>query len=128
MDRRCLAIGAGLGFAAVVAGTFGAHGLDQRLSSEMLEVFETGVRYHMYHALAIVASGWVGVSGGSTRLTAVAAGLFVGGIVFFSGSLYALAISDARWLGMVAPVGGVSFLGGWAALLWAGLKRGSGPA
>ncbi len=121
MDRCWLGVGAGAGFLAVIAGTFAAHGLDQRLTPEMLEVFETGVRYHMYHALAIVLSAVIRdkVTGG---LPTVAAAAFLVGILFFSGSLYLLAVTEARWLGMVAPVGGVSFLVGWGVLVVAAVK------
>lgn len=115
MDKTFLLIGAVAGFLAVGLGAFGAHGLRGRLSPDMLAVFETGVRYHMYHALAIVlvsliaarADGW---------LVRAAGWLFTAGIVLFSGSLYALALSGVTVLGAVTPVGGLAFLAGWACL------------
>lgn len=122
MHRPWLMIGSLMGFLAVIAGTFAAHGLDQRLSPEMLEVFETGVRYHMYHALAILVAAVI--SGQSTtRLPAAAAGFFLAGIVLFSGSLYLLAVTQARWLGMIVPIGGTAFLIGWATLAITSLKK-----
>lgn len=115
MHRPWLMIGSLMGFLAVIAGTFAAHGLDQRLSPQMLEVFQTGARYHMYHALAILFAAVIHGQN-TTRLPAVAAGFFLTGIVLFSGSLYLLAVTQVRWLGMIAPVGGTAFLMGWATL------------
>src|SRR5947199_9077803 len=104
MDRTFLLAGAVAGLIAVGFGAFGAHGLRGRLSPEMLAVFETGVRYHMYHALALILvalvmgrmSGW---------LIQTAGWCFVAGIVLFSGSLYALALSGVTILGAVTPIG-----------------------
>jgi uncharacterized membrane protein YgdD (TMEM256/DUF423 family) len=116
MDRTFLALGALMAGLAVAAGAFGAHGLRNRLSPEMLAVFETGVRYQMYHALGLLAVAWA-----ATRWpgAATAGWLFVAGIVVFSGSLYVLALSGVKWLGAVTPLGGLCFLAGWAALAWA---------
>lgn len=114
MERVFLGTGAILGFLGVALGAFAAHGLKQRLPVEMLIVFETGVRYHMYHALALLAVGLTVARGPSTALAA-AGWLFVAGIAIFSGSLYALAITGVRTLGMITPVGGVAFLAGWIA-------------
>ena len=122
MHRPWLMIGSLMGLLAVIAGTFAAHGLDQRLSPHMLEVFETGTRYHMYHALAILIATVI-QGQYSTRLPAVAAGFFLTGIILFSGSLYLLALTQARWLGMVAPVGGTAFLMGWATLAITSFKK-----
>ena len=120
MDRTFLLLGALAGFIGVALGAFGAHGLRTRLSAEMLAVFETGVRYQMYHALAILIvalaaarlDGWLIRSAGW---------LFTVGIVLFSGSLYALALSGITILGAVTPIGGLAFLAGWACLAIAGL-------
>lgn len=116
MERRILAIGSFMGFLAVVMGTFGAHILNQRLSPRLLEVFETGVAYHTYHSLAIVATAWVGTryDGRWPKLAALG---FIVGIIIFSGSLYLLALTGATWLGMITPIGGLSFLAGWIALM-----------
>ena len=122
MDRLFFALGSASALVAVAAGAFGAHGLRARLSPDLLAVFETGARYQMYHALALLAVGWA-----ATRWPgpwpARAGWLFVAGTLLFSGSLYALALSGARWLGGVTPFGGVAFLAGWACLLLGLLRR-----
>jgi uncharacterized membrane protein YgdD (TMEM256/DUF423 family) len=118
MDRVFLTLGALSGLVAVAAGAFGAHALRDRLSADMLSVFQTGVTYQMYHALALVLVGillgrfsvdgsvWLSASGW----------LFVVGTVLFSGSLYALSLSGTTWLGAITPLGGVAFLAGWLTL------------
>ena len=116
MDRTFLLIGALAGFVGVMFGAFGAHALRNRLSPEMLAVFETGVRYQMYHAFAILIvalaaarfDGW---------LVRAAGWAFTGGIVLFSGSLYALALTGVTILGAVTPIGGLAFLVGWGLLI-----------
>ena len=120
MDRTFLLIGALAGAAGVALGAFGAHGLRGRLSPEMLVVFETGVRYHVYHALALlaVAALMVRIDG---RLITAAGWLFTAGIFLFSGSLYLLALTGVTVLGAVTPVGGLAFLLGWACLAIAAL-------
>jgi len=115
VDRTFLLVGALAGFVGVALGAFGAHGLRGRLSPEMLAVFETGVRYQMYHALAIlVVSAMAARFGG--RLIAAAGWCFTAGIVLFSGSLYALSLTGVTVLGAITPLGGVAFLAGWALL------------
>jgi uncharacterized membrane protein YgdD (TMEM256/DUF423 family) len=115
-------IGAAAAFLAVAAGAFGAHALRSRLSSDLLQVFEVGVRYHMYHALALVLVGVLDgrLPAGPLRLSGF---FFTAGIVIFSGSLYALALSGVRWLGAITPLGGAAFLSGWIALLLAAAGR-----
>jgi uncharacterized membrane protein YgdD (TMEM256/DUF423 family) len=110
-------IGAILGGLAVAAGAFGAHGLRDRLDARNLEIFETASRYQMYHALALVAVGLLAAPGDvrSTSIQVAGWGFLIGTIVF-SGSLYALALTDQRWLGAITPIGGVAFLVGWVAL------------
>ncbi len=115
MDRLFFLIGALSAFVGVAAGAFGAHGLRERLSAEMLAVFETGVRYQMYHALALLASAWAADRWPGT-LTSAAGWLFVAGTLVFSGSLYALSLTGQRWLGAVTPLGGLAFLAGWLCL------------
>ena len=117
MDRTFLFIGALLGFIGVALGAFGAHGLRRWLSPDMLAVFETGLRYHMYHvfALLIVAAAMGHAS--NARLLTIAGWSFVAGIVLFSGSLYALALSSVGVLGAITPLGGLLFLFGWACLI-----------
>ena len=101
---------------AVALGAFGAHGLRAMVTPEMLAVFETGARYQMYHALALVAIG-LAFARLEGRTVAAAAWLFVAGTVLFSGSLYVLTLTGTRWWGAVTPLGGVAFLAGWALLL-----------
>jgi uncharacterized membrane protein YgdD (TMEM256/DUF423 family) len=106
---------------AVAAGAFGAHALRARLSAPDLAIFETGVRYQMYHALALLAVAML--LSRTPHSPGVAAGwLFTAGIVIFSGSLYILVLSGQRWLGAITPIGGVAFLAGWAVLAWAGWR------
>jgi uncharacterized membrane protein YgdD (TMEM256/DUF423 family) len=115
------AVGAALAGIGVVLGAFGAHGLKSRVSPELLTVFETGVRYHMYHALALLAVGWAATRWPSTQVHA-AGFLFVAGIAIFSGSLYTMTLTGLRWLGAVTPIGGLAFILGWAALAWAAAR------
>ena len=118
MDRVFIALGALSGCLAVAAGAFAAHALRARLSPEMLDVFQTGATYQMYHALALVAVGILMArfsSDGSTWLT-TAGWLFLAGSILFSGSLYLLALSGTTWLGAITPLGGVAFLLAWLAL------------
>ena len=98
--------GAVLMFLAVALGAFAAHGLKSRLTPDMQAVFETGVRYHVYHALALLALG-------AARGPGKAGGCFIAGIIVFSGSLYALALTGEKRLGMITPIGGGLFLVGW---------------
>ena len=115
MDRTFMFIGALMGFVGVGLGAFGAHALKGRLSPEMLAVFETGVRYQMYHALALLATAAL-MSRSEGRAVIVAGWSFTAGILIFSGSLYALALTGVTILGAVTPIGGLAFLIGWAAL------------
>ena len=115
MDRFFLGLGAVLAALAVAAGAFAAHGLRTRLTPELLAIFETGARSQMYHALGLLAVACVV---GRAPGAAAAGWCFVAGVVLFSGSLYALALSGARWLGAVTPLGGLAFLAGWLVLAW----------
>jgi uncharacterized membrane protein YgdD (TMEM256/DUF423 family) len=113
MMRTWYILGAINAFLAVAAGAFAAHGLRSRLEPRMLEVFETGARYQMYHALALIA---VGVLAGrlDSAVVSAAGWCFLAGIILFSGSLYALTTSGMTRLGMITPIGGTLFLVGWA--------------
>lgn len=117
MERRLYLFGAIAGLLGVALGAFAGHGLRARLTPDLLAVFETGVRYQMYHAFALFAAGW-GFSRWQHHAFAIGGWLFVAGIVIFCGSLYALALSGERWLGAVTPAGGLTFLGGWLCLAW----------
>lgn len=121
MDRLFFAIGAVSAFIGVATGAFGAHGLKGRLGVEMLAIFEVGVRYQMYHALALIAVAWAQTRWPGTLVTASGV-LFIIGTLLFSGSLYLLSLSGLRWLGAVTPLGGLAFLAGWICLVWAALK------
>ena len=105
----------------VVLGAFGAHGLRDRLAADMLAVFETGVRYHLVHGLALLAVGWA-ASCWPNGWVGAAGWLFVAGIAIFSGSLYLLAVTGARWLGAITPIGGVCLIGGWVVLAVGALR------
>ena len=115
MDKAFALAGALSAFIAVAAGAFGAHALRARLPADLLAVFETGARYQMYHALALLAVAWASNHWPGTPLR-LAGWLFIGGTLLFSGSLYVLALTGARWLGAITPLGGLLFLAGWAAL------------
>lgn len=117
MEEKWVAVGALNGLIAVAAGAFGAHALKSRLAPADLATFEVGVRYQMYHALALVAVSFVAASRPSTVARAAGA-CFTLGIVLFSGSLYGLSLFGWKWLGPITPLGGVFFLAGWALLVW----------
>ncbi|NBC16442.1 MAG: DUF423 domain-containing protein [Bacteroidetes bacterium] len=124
MSRLFLALGALAAGIGVALGAFGAHGLESRVTPERLQTFETGVKYHMYHALALLVVGWAAAQFPGWPVQ-TAGYLFLAGIVLFSGSLYLLVLTDTPWLGAVTPLGGVAFIAGWALLAW-GVLRGAG--
>jgi uncharacterized membrane protein YgdD (TMEM256/DUF423 family) len=123
MDRLFFTLGALSGFAGMALGAFAAHGLKSRLGPELLATFEIGVRYQMFHALALLAVGWAQTRWPGAVLTA-SGWLFVAGTLLFSGSLYILSLTGEKWLGAVAPAGGLALLGGWLCLAW-GAWRGA---
>jgi uncharacterized membrane protein YgdD (TMEM256/DUF423 family) len=116
-SRRMLLVGAALAGLAVAAGAFGAHLLKPILDGPMLAVFETGVRYHMYHALALCVIASIGERV-STRRLATVGWLFAIGIILFSGSLYVISLSGMRWVGAFTPLGGAALIAGWGLLAW----------
>jgi uncharacterized membrane protein YgdD (TMEM256/DUF423 family) len=101
----------------VTAGAFGAHSLKSILDAQMLAVYETAVRYQMYHAFALFIAAWTGYQFPEANVRA-AGWCFVGGTILFSGSLYLLALLGLRWLGAITPIGGFLFLAGWGLLGW----------
>ena len=121
MERLFFAIGAFSACIAVIAGAFGSHALKQRLSPDMLAVFEVGVRYQMYHALALMGAGfacakWPG------RLVSAGGWLFVAGTLFFSGSIYQLSLTGTKWIGIITPIGGGILMLGWLCLAVGALR------
>jgi len=119
MNKTLLAAGAISGAVAVAAGAFGAHALKERLTDKALSVFETAARYQMYHALAIVLCAALASSLAGAKL---AGWLMQAGIVLFSGSLYALALTDVKALGAITPLGGLAFIAGWVWLAISALR------
>jgi uncharacterized membrane protein YgdD (TMEM256/DUF423 family) len=106
-------------FVAVTAGAFGAHALKDKLAPELLAVYHVAVQYHFWHALGLLAVGIMLLHKPDSVALVAAAWLMIGGLLLFSGSLYALALTGVRWLGAVTPFGGVAFLAAWAAVAWA---------
>jgi uncharacterized membrane protein YgdD (TMEM256/DUF423 family) len=119
--RLWFIVGATLAFFAVAFGAFGAHGLKDRLSADDLKTYETAARYHMYHALALLAVAYAAQRFGGSLVTA-SGWLLLAGTLIFSGSLYVLAISGIKILGAVAPIGGACLLAGWACLALAAFR------
>lgn len=117
MTNRILVIGACAALLGVAAGAFGAHGLRPILSEKMMAIFETGVRYHLVHALAMLIAG-LSAHWFCHRIFVWAAWSFLFGLLLFSGSLYTLALSGIRGLGILTPFGGLAFLIGWGFLAW----------
>lgn len=115
MNRNWVRIAAINGGLAVIAGAFAAHGLKAHLSADALSVFETGARYHMYHALAMALAAQMAAG-------RAAAWAFLAGILLFSGSLYLLALTGIAGLGVITPLGGLCFIAGWVLMAWAAFK------
>lgn len=126
MQVTYVRLGAVLGGLAVAVGAFGAHGLKTRVSAELLDIFEVGVRYHMYHALAILALGVAAPALWNSKWARLACLGWTFGVVVFSGSLYLLTLTGMRWLGAITPIGGVALIAGWAmaAIAAGGFARG----
>lgn len=123
MDRFFVIVGSLAALLGVAAGAFGAHALRQRMTPDMLAVFETGVRYQLVHALALLAVAWA-CTRWPGRAVAASGAFFMAGIVLFSGSLYLLALTGIRSFGAVTPVGGLAFMLGWACLAWSAVLAG----
>ena len=123
MSSLFFVAGCVLAFLAVALGAFGAHGLKNILDEHYLAIFETGVRYQMYHAFALFAVAYANSTWPSS-LVVTSGWLFVAGTLVFSGSLYVLSIAGIKWLGAITPIGGVLLLAGWASLAWAVYRQG----
>ncbi|KFA89426.1 DUF423 domain-containing protein [Archangium violaceum] len=120
--RQWLILGAASAFLSVAAGAFGAHALRARLTPDLLTIFETGARYHMYHSLGLIAIGLLSQVRPHPLLNGAGWAMTVG-ILLFSGSLYALALSGVRALGAITPLGGLGFLAGWLLLAIAAWRQ-----
>lgn len=120
--KRILFITALFGMSAVALGAFGAHGLKKMLTPEMLDIFKTGVQYQFYHTFALLAVALL-LKNTNDKSLLWAARLFIAGILIFSGSLYLLSLTGIRMLGAITPLGGVSFIAGWALLASYGWKQ-----
>ncbi len=114
--KNWIILGASLAGLAVVLGAFGAHGLKSKVSPADLAIFETGVRYHMFHALGLILLGNLGFHYNADVIQLPAVLLSVG-ILIFSGSLYILVLTGLRWMGAITPIGGVAFIAGWLLLV-----------
>jgi uncharacterized membrane protein YgdD (TMEM256/DUF423 family) len=111
---------------AVLLGAFGAHALRGKLTADLLAIYQTGVQYHFWHALGLLAIGIVAIYLPASAPLKWAGWLMLTGIVIFSGSLYLLAITGVRWLGAITPVGGTAFIASWALLAFAIARTPSG--
>ncbi len=113
MSRLAILLGAGNAALAIILGAFAAHGLRNTLSEKMLAVFQTAVDYHLYHALGLIIVSLLLLHRSTSRLLKTSAFLMLLGIVIFCGSLYGLSLTGAMWLGMITPIGGISFITAW---------------
>lgn len=122
LAKLFLQIAAVNGFLAVALGAFGAHALKHRLDDYSRDIFQTAVNYHFIHTLALVFCSLLILHLPNTRLPAYAASAFLFGIIIFSGSLYALSLSQKLWLGALTPIGGLAFLAGWCLLFFSATR------
>jgi uncharacterized membrane protein YgdD (TMEM256/DUF423 family) len=125
MDKTFFIIGSILGATAVATGAFGAHGLKNIVSPEMLDTWDKAVRYQMYHALALLSLAWaINHFPEQAKVISLGGWSFLAGVLLFSGSLYVLALSGVKWLGAITPFGGVAFVVGWLCLVLAAWRSG----
>ena len=115
MSQRWFVLGSSLAALGVALGAFGAHGLKARVGPELLATWETAARYHLVHALALLATAWA-ASRWPGPAVSTAGWLFLVGVLLFSGSLYALVLTNTRALGAITPLGGLCLIAGWLAL------------
>lgn len=114
-----LLLGSTSALLAVLLGAFGAHELKKQLSADMLAIFQTGVQYHFYHALGLLAVGLIATQILNSAAIKWSGWLMFAGILIFSGSLYLLSFTGHRWLGAITPIGGVAFIAAWVLLAYA---------
>jgi uncharacterized membrane protein YgdD (TMEM256/DUF423 family) len=117
-----LTLGAAAAMLAVIVGAFGAHALRAKVPADLLAVYNTGVQYHFWHALGLLAIGLAALHLRDSAMLVWAGWLMLAGIVLFSGSLYVLAVTGVRWLGAITPFGGTAFIAAWALFAWAVVK------
>ncbi len=122
MAAKIIAAGAAFAGIGVALGAFGAHGLKDRLTPDLLEIYHTAVQYQFYHSFGLILLGLFVAQRGEAGGGAGAAWAFVIGILLFSGSLYVLALTGTKWLGAITPIGGVAFMVGWALFVWTAIK------
>jgi uncharacterized membrane protein YgdD (TMEM256/DUF423 family) len=115
--KICLLVASFALAAAVALGAFGAHALKSRLGPDMLSVYQTAVQYHFWNALGLFALALLMLQWDAPALN-LAAWLLLAGLILFSGSLYLLALTGARWLGAITPLGGIATIAGWLAVAW----------
>ena len=121
--RLCVIVSAIALAAAVALGAFGAHAMKTRLAPESFAAYQTAVQYHFWHALGLLAVGILMTQWATAQGLAWAAWLLIAGLIFFSGSLYLLALTGARWLGALTPIGGAAFIAAWVVIAWVALRR-----
>jgi len=122
MAKTCIVVGASAGLMAVVLGAFGAHALRGQIDETQLVAFNTGAQYQMYHALALLMVGMLAYLFPAQKMLRWSGGFFIAGMILFSGSLYALALTQIKWFGPVTPIGGTAFMVGWLLLALAATK------
>jgi uncharacterized membrane protein YgdD (TMEM256/DUF423 family) len=123
MHKRFLFAAAIAAFLAVALGAFAAHGLRGKIDEHLMDVFQTGVRYHFFHAMGLALIAVLAKQYPDSPTLRWAGWFMLAGIVVFSGSLYALSLSGIAWLGMVTPFGGLAFLAAWGLLAWFALRE-----
>jgi len=122
MAKTFIVVGALAGLLAVVLGAFGAHALRGQIDASLLIVFNTGAQYQMYHALSLLMVGILAYLFPAQKLLRWSGGFFIAGMILFSGSLYALALTEIKWVGPVTPIGGTAFMIGWLLLAFSATK------
>ncbi|MDZ7716123.1 MAG: DUF423 domain-containing protein [Balneolaceae bacterium] len=122
MFKLFTALGSINALISVLLGAFGAHALKSRLSAEMMDIFQTGVQYHFYHALGLLAVGIIAYHLPESSWLRWSGWLMFAGILIFSGSLYILSATGIKWLGAITPIGGTAFILAWVLLTVAVLK------
>ena len=122
MTKLALILGSINAMLAVILGAFGAHGLKGRLTEDLLAIYQTGVQYHFYHSLGLLLIGVIAWQLPGSVWLKWSAWIMLAGIILFSGSLYVLALTNVRWLGIITPIGGIAFIVSWLLLAMAAFR------